>query len=629
MSLLSKYRPKMSTTILLWITMPLIIETVLFAALTREFSVLQDSLVKEARYTDAHAQVNLILNDAMTVGGNMLYWKNVHDPTHLRAAQISFTHLRDHVEAFKEASAGLDSTQLREFVGLINEVENAFSLGECKELEDRPEIGSMQMVMAIQSFAEKIRNSATKLMAEQMFERKSIREKQQGTREHIRHLLDLSTAVNLALAAIFAVSFSLTVGRKLAKLESTTAKLSLGQPLDRPQRGKDELARIDQTLYRMARDLEKVRRQERAMIDNTAEVIFSVDKNMRVVEVNHAIEKRFLIDEEDFRGSMLQAFVHKDDQKVLTTAFEKAVESGRPQEIELRLKDGNGEYRDVEMTAQWSEADSSLFVVSRDVSARRQMERMKMELTAMMSHDIRTPLSSLLLTLELFNTGKCGDLNERGTRLVKSARKSVDALMRLINDFLDSQRYESTGMTIVPQSCSSKVLVEDSIGRVAQAAEAKHIRLVTRIDDVELNVDGEQLARVIVNLLHNAIKFSPNESRIQIFAILLTDQHERGPEMEFLVSDGGPGIPVHMQDKIFQKFTQVGTGSAGEKSGSGLGLAICKSIVEAHGGAIGVRSLPGQGSTFWFRIPVQAPAPGFNGEITDARMNNIGSMPAS
>jgi signal transduction histidine kinase len=196
--------------------------------------------------------------------------------------------------------------------------------------------------------------------------------------------------------------------------------------------------------------------------------------------------------------------------------------------------------------------------------------------------------------------------------------------MRLINDFLDSQRYESTGMTIVPQICSSKVLVEDSIGRVAQAAEAKHIRLVTRIDDVELNVDGEQLARVIVNLLHNAIKFSPDESRIQIFAILLTDQHERGPEMEFLVSDGGPGIPVHMQDKIFQKFTQVGTGSAGEKSGSGLGLAICKSIVEAHGGAIGVRSLPGQGSTFWFRIPVQAPAPGFNGEITDARMNNSG-----
>lgn len=605
MSIFRNFRLKLSTTILLWITLPLVIETMLFAALTREFSVLQDGLVKEARYTDAHAQVNLILNDAMTVGGSLLYWKNVHDPNHLRIAKVAFMHLHQNVDEFKEVSSGLDSTQLREFVGLINEVENAFSLGECKELEDRPEVGTMQMVMAIQNFAERIRTSATKLMAEQMFERKAIRAKQQETRQHIRELLDLSTAVNLALAAVFAVSFSLTVGRKLAKLETTTSNLSMGKPLDKPQKGKDELARIDQTLYRMARDLAKVRRQERAMIDNTAEVIFSVDKNLRVVEVNSAIDKRFLIDEEDFRGSMLQAFVHKDDQKTLSAAFEKAVNSGRPQEFEVRLKDGNGEYRDVEMTAQWSESDQSLFVVSRDVSARRQMERMKMELTAMVSHDIRTPLSSLLLTLELFKTGKCGELNERGSRLIGSAQKSVDALMRLINDFLDSQKYESSGITLVPEHCSSKELVDDSISRVAQAAEAKQIKLVTRIDDVELKVDGEQLARVIVNLLHNAIKFSPNESRIQVFAILLTEQVERGPEMEFLVSDGGPGIPPHMQDKIFQKFTQVGTGSAGERSGSGLGLAICKSIVEAHGGAIGVRSLPGQGSTFWFRIPLQ------------------------
>ncbi len=125
-------------------------------------------------------------------------------------------------------------------------------------------------------------------------------------------------------------------------------------------------------------------------------------------------------------------------------------------------------------------------------------------------------------------------------------------------------------------------------------------------EDVDLIVDKERLKRVLQNLINNAIKFSPDDKEIKITCKSGgngTGGSANTDEAVFRVADHGPGIPEEKRESVFEKFSQVGTGSEGERKGSGLGLAICKTIVEAHGGRIGIDENEGGGSVFWFTVP--------------------------
>lgn len=140
---------------------------------------------------------------------------------------------------------------------------------------------------------------------------------------------------------------------------------------------------------------------------------------------------------------------------------------------------------------------------------------------------------------------------------------------------------------------------------VKPEADRKEIVLRPRFEPDEIVVDSGRLNRVLVNLISNAVKFSPENSSVDITCEKSTGKHSI-PMLEFKIIDHGPGIPESKIDLVFEKFKQAGRGDEGEKKGSGLGLAICKAIVEAHGGEIGVESELEEGSIFWFRIPQYA-----------------------
>jgi signal transduction histidine kinase len=227
-----------------------------------------------------------------------------------------------------------------------------------------------------------------------------------------------------------------------------------------------------------------------------------------------------------------------------------------------------------------------------------ELEAFKRELISVVSHELRTPLMSISSALELFGLGTLGELSEKGSNRLKFAQDEADRLIRLINDLLDIEKMEAGKFVLDRSEIKVKELIEISIAAVAQLAETKQIKLESSVVDATLSVDRDRLCQVLINLLSNAIKFSPETGTISI--TVTTSQLF----MEFRVVDRGRGIPEDLIPKVFDRFVQVEDSDASVRGGSGLGLAIARAIVEQHGGTIGVESQLGQGSSFWFKLPV-------------------------
>lgn len=170
--------------------------------------------------------------------------------------------------------------------------------------------------------------------------------------------------------------------------------------------------------------------------------------------------------------------------------------------------------------------------------------------------------------------------------------------MRLIQQLLELDRLESGTVSLSLQSHDGASLLRRAVNSVRSLAERRSISLDILETTVAVKADSDKIVQVIVNLLSNAIKFSPDG------AVISLSVARHGNFATFKVTDRGRGIPVNVQERIFERFKQVKATDASEKGGAGLGLAICKNIVEQHGGKIGVESQEGAGSTFWFKIPI-------------------------
>jgi signal transduction histidine kinase len=191
---------------------------------------------------------------------------------------------------------------------------------------------------------------------------------------------------------------------------------------------------------------------------------------------------------------------------------------------------------------------------------------------------------------------------------VKIAEADVERLIKLITDLLDLEKIAEGKSVLEVSSVPVKRLVERAVNSIVSLAEEKGINISRTIDPVNVLGDEDRLVQVIVNLLSNAIKFSPDGGEIEIEAEALEAGASSAGEaersvIEITVSDRGRGVPEELRSKIFERFEQVKKTDATESGGSGLGLAICKSIVELHGGSLGVRDNSGGGSVFWLRIP--------------------------
>ncbi len=239
--------------------------------------------------------------------------------------------------------------------------------------------------------------------------------------------------------------------------------------------------------------------------------------------------------------------------------------------------------------------------IVRDISERKALDSLREDLMAMIYHDLRSPLANIVSSLDILNVLLPQD-DSQIKPVFQIAVRSTERMQRLINSLLDIKRLESGQPITNLKPISPKALIMESVETVEPISISKHQTIVqilpARVPSIE--ADENMLKRVIVNILENAIKFSPLEGKIEIGC------QREGKQLLLWVKDTGPGIPDDARDRIFNKFTRLQAKQF--PKGIGLGLAFCKLAVGAHGGKIWVESVSGQGSQFNILLPLKQPA---------------------
>ncbi|MBU6450332.1 MAG: PAS domain S-box protein [Cyanobacteria bacterium REEB67] len=240
--------------------------------------------------------------------------------------------------------------------------------------------------------------------------------------------------------------------------------------------------------------------------------------------------------------------------------------------------------------------------VARDINERKEAERRVSEFYSTVSHELRSPLTSIRGSLGLIENGIVGDVSAQALTFVTIARSESDRLIRLINNILDLRKIEAGKLELKVADVAVDELVQSAVSGLEGMAGEGAVKLTGPPSTGQiLPLDRDLINQVLTNLISNAIKFSPADGQVEVSLDVSNDHSIR-----FAVHDQGPGIPAAQAHKLFGKFQQLDSSDTRSKGGTGLGLAIAKAIVEQHGGAIGVDSVEGEGATFWFTLPRQS-----------------------
>ncbi len=238
-------------------------------------------------------------------------------------------------------------------------------------------------------------------------------------------------------------------------------------------------------------------------------------------------------------------------------------------------------------------------IMLNDISARLEDESRKSEFISMVSHELRSPLTSIKGSMGLLLSKAAGDIPEKALALLEIAHRNADRLVLIINDILDLEKISAGQMEFDLQDVDLSELVEETNRANAMLRQrfALDIRLEGTDRPLHLQTDPNRVIQVLTNFLSNACKFSQPNSRIDIKV------DDLGSDIRVAVRDEGPGIPAKDQHKIFERFADLENSDRTAKGGTGLGLSICKAIIEGLGGTIGFESQEGVGTTFFFILP--------------------------
>ncbi|MBX9940113.1 MAG: PAS domain-containing sensor histidine kinase [Candidatus Obscuribacterales bacterium] len=439
----------------------------------------------------------------------------------------------------------------------------------------------------------------------------------------LRTAFNLSLVLSGALAFGLAAYFNFSTTNRLKKLMKNTISLSVGKAPPETVSGDDELGQIDRLFHKMYGDLSVLRQRERALLDNAAEAIISINTDLKVCEFNQAAARLFGADHSDGDGDAartssssgagsggalmganlrLASLIAEDHFESVINRFEAAEAEDREIRFETRIKTLQGELVDTSWSVTYSREQMSLYCVIQDIRARKELERLKSDFVNMLSHDLRTPLNAVQASLEIASSEHF-QLPPEVKVYLDRAQSNLGLSLSLINQLLELEKMEAGIVSLSLDGVSSAEIYNKACLAVVSLAESKKVAIKRTGQNLDFVGDADRLVQVMINLLGNALKFSPSGSKITVRDEL---RHDIGGQnwARISITDQGRGIPVGKLGQIFDRFQQVDPQDAREKAGSGLGLAICKAIVEAHGGRIGVSSSEGIGSTFWFELPL-------------------------
>ena len=409
------------------------------------------------------------------------------------------------------------------------------------------------------------------------------------------HFLLIGLGIDLFLSIGLAVFVLRTVDRRIHKLSDNAMRLASGASLIPPEAGNDDLAVLDQLFHQMFHELRESARKELLLVDNARDLILSLNERMQVVRSNKACEAFLGVSGTDFLGMYFLDFVASSDRGKLQEFFEKAQLESSADTVQISLKSSS---KNIAMqtiwSVEWSDEEKAFFCVVHDMTERLSAEQLREEIFTMVSHDLKAPLTAITNSLVALSESPG---SEHTSSLLTIAQRNSERMTTLITDFLDRAKSDSGTLEMELVPLSLKQLFAECAALVSPIVSDLKVGLEVRDTSLIVDADHEGIMRVLVNLITNAAKFSPEKSVIELAA------ERRDRDALVRVSDSGAGMSQKELERIFERFQQ-GARRSRSDTGSGLGLAIAKNIVELHGGKIWVESLEGRGTIFYFTLPL-------------------------
>lgn len=607
---------------LLMVAVPLVGEFIFVGALWFFLHQAHEQAALESYSRRVLFKINNIVNGGTASAMALVGYGMSHQPEDLERYQLCLKMRNDAVASLRMDMRNEEEKEAyRKWVAVNDEMVRLFE--EVRSDIEENRFGLAQMFH--------FRSEAAKLLARgrpqeeyiasqyRLIENQSPQKQEQSYR-FFQMVLLAGIVAHCLLALALSRYFSKSIVKRLDVLMDNTEKIVEEKPLNEIVAGDDEISKLDTSFHRTAESLRIARRRERAVVENAPNIVCSVTADGRFLSVNPASIKLLGYTPEELRGLLCSDLVvdHKDETFFPPEAFQMESLS-----FENLVRRRDGELRDMLWITVWSPIENMFFCVVHDITERKEAERFKQRVMNMVSHDLRTPLTSIQGSLSLLSSGAIENVPKQAVDLVSIANRNSQRMLKMINDLLDADRAAAGELPLEIKPTQLSDVFSQVRESVQHHAVQKKINLVLPQDNWCVSADEDRLVQVVVNLVANSIKFSPENSTVTIS----TDATADDAMMRVGVTDQGRGIPAEAMCKLFQPFRQVRADDARGGKGMGLGLSIAKAIVEQHGGTIGVTSEVGVGSTFWFTMPVVAGAKSVSASASEGVISAVSDVP--
>ena len=430
-------------------------------------------------------------------------------------------------------------------------------------------------------------------------------------------LIIIIALIAIVLSIIASIQFTNTILKPVKETTETVRKIARGQ-LNQKIRitTDDEIAELGREFNQMTSRLEEYeqmnikkiiteKKKSEAIVEGLPVAIIVTDQEDRINLLNPHALKILELSQKNWRNKKVREVIQdKEIVKILSPSPVSASEGFDPYKSLASIKKDDRELfffkRQIEITDDDGKIEG-LVTILQDVTSFKNLDRLKSEFMATISHEFRTPLTSVNMAIDILSREVLGRLNPEQRELLADAKNDCLRLKGLVKDLLDLSKLESGKYPMKYQRFNIKEVLEYALKPIELYAKQKNVKININFkeEDPEIEADFKHLARVITNLAENAVQYEPEGGNINI------EIRSDSKRMTVCIQDHGPGIPDEALDLIFDKFVRVKDFKDAQEGNIGLGLAIAKEVINMHQGKIWVESKPGAGSRFYFTLPIR------------------------
>ncbi len=404
-------------------------------------------------------------------------------------------------------------------------------------------------------------------------------------------LLLCGLSANILLSLFLAQFFSKDITSRLAAQADNAGRLARDLPLNPVFPGKDEIAQLDRAFHASADKLAEARKKERAVFDNSKDLICVLDSQGQFLSFNRSCEELFGFGDELRSSKMIDLL--DDNYKDAFTKVLNADDLGAGKSLELDFMREDGSKAYLMMSFSRPNKESNLYCIGHDISARKELERLKQEFLSVVSHDLRSPLTSMIGIAEIIESGATGEVGAKAKELVHDIIVQGDQLIELINDLLDLEKFEANKMQLLVSKTSAKNILDESVKKASAKSSQISYSMTGLSDAGDIMVDPARITQALSNILTYITQKELSPAKIEI------ETAKTKESLIWKITDNSRALSESEINSLFQRTIAT---TRDKLSVSKLALPLAKRIIEAHDGSLTVLSFE-SGYQFVIKLP--------------------------